>query len=234
MADLLTDLTPIEKQAIDIQSLATTQIVSEETYLKVANATTDIAKLLKVINEHYDGPIKRAHEAHKSIIAAKKVHTDPLEKAEKIARDNMKTWMNEQERIRRETEKKALEEQRKAQEAAELAMREAEAQARKEQQGQAEMLAEWGLEEEAAAVAQAPVIVPEIAIPVYSPPPQIQKGPVSYRESWVAEIIDPTLIPKEYMIIDMAKINGVAKAMKGLTNIPGVQVRCEKVPIIRS
>ena len=56
---------------------------------------------------------------------------------------------------------------------------------------------------------------------------------VSYREVWTFEVSDPSLVPREYLTVDTQKIGGVVRAMKNLTNIPGVTVRSEKTTVLR-
>jgi hypothetical protein len=52
---------------------------------------------------------------------------------------------------------------------------------------------------------------------------------LSYREQWRFRIVNPSLVPREYLVIDNVKIGGVVRALKGETKIPGVQVYSEKV-----
>lgn len=56
---------------------------------------------------------------------------------------------------------------------------------------------------------------------------------VSFSDDWKAEIIDETMIPREYMKPDMQKIVGVASAMKEATDIPGIKVSCRKKVSVR-
>lgn len=52
--------------------------------------------------------------------------------------------------------------------------------------------------------------------------PATKYAGVSMRETWHAEVVDETLIPREYWVLDMQKLNAVARALKDKTNIPGV------------
>ena len=45
-----------------------------------------------------------------------------------------------------------------------------------------------------------------------------------FRKVWKFRIVDEGQIPRQYMTPDMVKIGGVVRAMKGVTNIPGIQV----------
>lgn len=53
-------------------------------------------------------------------------------------------------------------------------------------------------------------------------PPKV--AGLSTRENWNFRIVDASKLPREYLIADEAAIRGVVKAMKGKTNIPGVEV----------
>jgi hypothetical protein len=48
---------------------------------------------------------------------------------------------------------------------------------------------------------------------------------ISFGELWGYDVMDELLIPREYLMIDHAKIRAVVKAMKGATKIPGIAVR---------
>lgn len=61
------------------------------------------------------------------------------------------------------------------------------------------------------------------------PTPIVNREPpkvagLSTRENWSFRIVDPSKLPREYLMADEAAIRGVVKAMKGRTNIPGVEV----------
>lgn len=51
-----------------------------------------------------------------------------------------------------------------------------------------------------------------------------QADGISTRTVWNFSITDPSLIPREYMLVDEKKIAAVVRAMKGDTAIPGVTV----------
>lgn len=47
---------------------------------------------------------------------------------------------------------------------------------------------------------------------------------VSIKANWQFEVTDPSLIPREFLMVDEKKIGQVVKAMKDSTSIPGVRV----------
>jgi hypothetical protein len=107
------------------------------------------------------------------------------------------------------------------------AQAEAERIARAKQQEEAAALANLMGEDEAKAVADAPIVVPTMA-----PVAQVEKSGISYRETWYYEVTCPGEIPREFLMIDETKVKGVIAAMKGATNIPGIVVLMKKTPII--
>lgn len=63
--------------------------------------------------------------------------------------------------------------------------------------------------------------------PVSAPPapkPQPKVDGVSTRSHWTFQIEDESLIPREYLVVDMQKIGQVVRAMKEHASIPGVRV----------
>lgn len=69
------------------------------------------------------------------------------------------------------------------------------------------------------------------AVPVEAP--QKLAG-ISTRKDWDFEIINPALIPIEYMIVDEKKIRGVVKALKEQAKIPGVRVFSKDTMAVRA
>lgn len=47
----------------------------------------------------------------------------------------------------------------------------------------------------------------------------------SIRNRYDFEIVDPNLIPREYLLVDTAAIGRVVRALKEKTNIPGIKVK---------
>lgn len=55
---------------------------------------------------------------------------------------------------------------------------------------------------------------------------------ISLVQTWKHEVVDPDLVPREYLIVDEKKIAAKVKQLEGLTDIPGVKV--ERDYIVRS
>ena len=46
---------------------------------------------------------------------------------------------------------------------------------------------------------------------------------ISFRKTWEVEITDPNLVPREYLLIDVAALRKVCQATKGQIQVPGVR-----------
>jgi hypothetical protein len=164
----------------------------------------------KEVEASFGPQIDQAHKLHKSLIAERDRHLKPLTEAKTYARRLMVSYDQEQERKRREEEMRLRELARKAEEEAKLAAAiEAEA---------------AGQQEEAQAILEEEVYVPPIIIK--NETPKVQG--VQFRTTWKFRVVDQRKIPAEYLIPDMVKIGAVVRAMKGMTNITGIEVYSEK------
>ena len=123
-----------------------------------------------------------------------------LAAAEESIKKQMVTWQREQERIRREAEEKARIELEKAERARIKAI----------EKGDVTKVAK--LEEKVATIAATVAEAPQVAK---------VKG-FSITEIWSAQIVDVSKIPREYMIPDQERLDGLAKAHKENLSIPGV------------
>lgn len=53
-------------------------------------------------------------------------------------------------------------------------------------------------------------------------------------ETWDGEVVDPALIPREYLVPDVKKLKDLTKVLKEATNIPGWKAKSVKTISIRS
>lgn len=65
--------------------------------------------------------------------------------------------------------------------------------------------------------------------PVPSAVPKVEG--ISFRTDWKWEVTDVSQVPREYMMVNEVAINGVVRAMKDKTNIPGVRVFTVQVTV---
>jgi hypothetical protein len=210
------------KEVVSVEGQARAlNIVDSPSYIAAGELWKAIKALRAKVAKTFDGNIKKAHELHKSLVAEKKLHDGPLDEAERIVKGAMSRYDLEQERIRKAEEARLAEIARKQEE--ERLLAEAilvEEEARRN----------GATEEEAAQEAQAVIDDPVYVTPVVvaKATPKLAGGPV-YRTIWKARVVDETKIPREYMVPDMVKINGVVRALKGSANIPGIQAYEERV-----
>ena len=181
-------------------------IKSNDDYLRAGALWKTVTDLMKEVEDTFGPIIDRAHKAHKEALAQKAKYYQPLDESKRSIKRLMDGWEQEQDRLRREEERRLQEEarlreqERQLQEAVEA-----------EQNGDT-ATAEAILEE----VVEAPVI----ALPKTTP--KIVGGPVS-RTVWAFEVTDVNKIPREYLKIDEVKIGQIVRAMKRMTNIPGIR-----------
>jgi hypothetical protein len=193
------------KTSLVVTAAEALEISNPQEYVEASGFLQDIKGLQNEIDDTFDTPIKLAHEAHKSIIGARNKHRVPLEQAEMLVKKKVGEYQRLEEKARKEQERKLLAETLKREE-----------EARKEA---AKELEQKGKPEEAKQVLETPVIPPPVVLQPQTPK---IKG-ITTRETWKFRITNSDLIPKEYMTPDVTKIRGVVRAMKGQTNIPGIE-----------
>lgn len=139
--------------------------------------------------------------ANKSADAARAVRDrilNPLKEWERAIKAKMAAWRRVQEQQRLEAERRANEEARLA------------AAVDAEQAGD---------KEQAEAIIDNGAMVPPVILP-----PVVPAGTRAvFRKEWTYVIENEALIPREYLMVDTAKITQVVKAMKEQTKIPGVR-----------
>ncbi len=217
----LVETTPVEEKALSIVDQAkAVRVTDAQTYTAAGSLWKSIGEMIKEVKDTFDPICDAAHKAHKAAVEKRAKYLDPLTAAQKSVKGLMSAWDAEQERIRREEQARIEAELRKQEE--ERRLQEAiEAEAAMKAQG----ATKEEVAEETAAILETPVTVAPVVIP--KSVPKMQGGPV-YRTIWKARIINERLIPREYLVPDMVKINGVVRSLKGAANIPGVQAYEER------
>jgi len=172
---------------------------SQNTLDRANDFLKDIKGFRKQLDEFFDPNISRLHKAHKEAKAQKTKFEEPLKKAEEIVKEEITTYMVEQDNIRREAEEKARQEAEKRFEEA----REAEKAGDKEK-------AEQIRQEETA------VITPL--------PPEVKAEGTHLVKHWTWEVVDIDKIPRKYFILDELSINKIVREQKKKTDIPGIRV----------
>ena len=206
------DIEKIKKQELEIKT--------NEDYKKGGELLQQVKELKNEIEKSYKPIIEKAHQAHKEALAQLKEKIKPVEEVEKIIKQNMSRFYEEQEkiRIREEQEKYRIERERQEAINKELARLE-NLKTEKAKQNSKEKIEV--LETELKEVIEAPVI-------------ETQKiEGVSYRDNWKFEIINPSLIPREFLIPDDKKIGAYVRSLKDSATIPGVKIWNEKTLVSR-
>lgn len=161
---------------------------------------------MKILKDTKESITKPLNESLKRIRAIFAPAEEAAEKLERGLKDAHNAYVFEQQRIAKQREAELAEKARKeAEELAEQAKDAAFA-------GNVDVAQD--LEQQAE---QTRSITP--TVPVNTP--KVEK--VAMKTYWSAEIVDPNLVPREFMIIDTAKLNALARATKGPSNIPGVK-----------
>lgn len=193
------------------------KIADARQYAEAGAKLQGIKALMKKIDETFDPHIKRAFEAHRSLVAEKKQHQTPLQTAEALLKTALLGYQQEEERKRRELEAKAQEEARKQQE---------------KLQRQAEAAAAKGKVEKAAALQATAAAVVAPIIPVTT-----QKiAGISTRVTYSARVKDllelckaiaAGKVPVNAVTANMPFLNNQARVMKETLAYPGVEVVTE-------
>ena len=194
------EMAPVLKRARDFA------VTDERTYEMADSIIAEVR--IKVKDRELElAPAKEAATKSWQAMNAiwKKFVVDPLEACKTLDRKRYAWKKAEDDRRAREAETlRRAEEKRLADERLELAAR----------------MEAAGMKEQAEQIIDAPAAPVDVPAPVKVETPKGQ----TIIDHWVARIIDPDLLPLEYLCADMVKINKVVKLMKGKTAIPGVTV----------
>lgn len=200
-----------QKSLTIIDQARAVRVFNAQSYTLAGEMWKQIRDMMKEVASTFDPIITAAHAAHKKALEKKAQYYTPLEQAQKSVKQLMSRYDEEQARIAREEAARLAEIARKAEEERLLQ--------------EAIMAEEAGEKEEAAAILQEEVYVAPITIAKATP--KLNGGPI-YREITKFEIINEFLIPRQYLCVDMVKLGGVVRALKGAANIPGIRVYSER------
>lgn len=214
-----TDDPRVRQVAKQVESLAeqvdSFEVATAEHYASGAEVLKTIKGLSKDVEEQRKKITQPLDQAKKQVMDLFRPLTDTLTGAERTIKQRLVKWSSEQERIRREEQRKADEKARKERERLE---KQAEAARQKGREDRAQTL-----EDRAISTVAAP-----------PPPAAPQVAGIQTRSLWRFRITDPTKVPDKYKIVDEKKIGGVVRALKGDTEIPGVEVWEEQSMAARS
>lgn len=203
------------------------RIVDSRTYEVAADMLLGIKALRTQIGADLDPLIKSAYEHHRDLVAFKRKSDDPLAEAEGIIKGGLKTYDEEQERLRQEEERRLQEIARK--EAEDRALAEAAALEREAvESGDPSLLFE------AHALVDEPVVAPVVQLARSTP----KVAGISYKEAYRAEVTDLLALVRyvaqhpEHLALLQANttaLNGMARSMKDGLKLPGVRVIKDRI-----
>lgn len=190
------------------------KITTADEFVASGEKLKGIKALAKKIDDTFDPHIKRAFEAHRSLVAEKKVHQTPLQTAEALIKRQILSYQQEEERKRLELEAQAQEAARKE---------------REKLEARAEKAAASGKTEKAEAlhVAAASVVTP--IVPTTTP----KVAGISTRVTYRAEVVDKLelvkavaagAVPLSALDVNQSYLNAQAKLNKESLRYPGVKV----------
>lgn len=217
------EITQVEQQGLVLVSEATALVIRDNDGYQLAGTMLRTVKdYLRKVAEICEPVVTAAWATHRAAVAQRTKLETPAKEAERVLKRAMVGYMEETDRQRREA-------QRQAETTAEAARQRILA-AEEERRVEAAMEAEaGGHEEQVTAILTAPVILPPILTPPVVLPSKPTVGGVSFREDWDFEVEDAGRVPREYLALDLVKIRGVVRAMKGATAIPGIRAFPKKV-----
>lgn len=164
----------------------------------------------KSVDRMFDDHIKAAHDAHKALVAKKKLFSEPIDEARRIVKGKMAAYQDAKEAERKKEEARLQELARK--------------QAEDEQIREAERAERGGEHSEAERILSAPVAAPSVVVQKSTP-----KTSTTFTTVVKFSVESPNLVPREYLKPDETKIGGVLRASKGTVKIPGVKSWTERV-----
>lgn len=156
--------------------------------------------------ESFMSPIvAKAHELWRITTDRRGLLLRPREQAAKILTEKLGAYDRERRRLAAEAAR--------AEEARRLL------EARKAQEERARALEAAGHTAVAEVVRSAPAAISPVAM---APAPKPAAG-VTLRETWEVEVVDAKLVPREYLIVDVAAVRAAVRRSAGTLVIPGVR-----------
>ena len=238
------EVTTLQRQAQTfVEEVEGMVIADPESYEYAGMVVRDIAGYMKRVGEVFDPICTAADHARKVAVAQRDGLLKPAKAAKTTLGIRMAAWEQNQARIRREAEEAARRErerlEREAREQAAAEQRRLQAEAEERRLQEAVALEARGDRAGADRLIAAPIPVPTVvAAPVFAPQPIAMAAPkldgVSYRDEWDFELVDPALVPREFLIVDDKKVRGVVKAMRNMTNIPGVRAFSRRAQSVKA
>ncbi len=178
----------------------------------------DCKKLQKEIKESFSESVDKskkakaaATEAYKSVCDHLDSFIGPLKDIESSLKGSVDSWTANMERLRQIEERKKADEAAKLQEAAQKAMEKGDAEKAVELSTQAAMT-----------TASAPAVQTAKVEGIYT------------QTRWTFEVVDAAKIPREYLLVDEAKLSALATANHDTVKVPGVRFYTKTTTAVRA
>jgi hypothetical protein len=206
-----------ENTALILEVESTKAIQSADHYRHVATLRGLIKDMIKDHEQRAKPRIDEANQHVKNLRADLAKLTDPLNEQFKKLGGLLVVYDQEQEKQKRQREMELEAEQRRK--------------AEQERQELVNLAKQMGDKDLAKEIKSRPIEVAPVV--VVKDTPTAKETNVSFREDWKFRILNETKIPREYMMVDEVKIGKIIRALKGSSNIEGIQVYSIRVPIQR-
>ena len=215
LATIETKADELNREILPELSVAAEIVVRDaESYQMAGETWKSLTSLEKKIKAYWEEDVSSALKLHRSLVAKRDAMLIPVGEQKNSLRLGMKTFEDEQERIRRAEQARLEEEARKAAEEAALA--------------QAVALEQNGHKAAAEAVIAAPVVAPAVYVPKTTP---TGFGNAT-RRVWGAEVVDLMAlvkavasgqVPIQAIEANLVFLNQQARALKSALSYPGVR-----------
>lgn len=191
-----------KQSGLIVRRASKVNVVDQKSLTVAEKMLVTVKDFIKGVNDLFDPPIKKAHEAHRAMIAAKKEVADPLLSAERSLKRSVKDYLVEEARARHEAEEK-----RKFEQEALLAQLEKE-----RDDGDTKLADETfdKIEE-----------IHEESLKVEETP---QMAGITKKTLIRWKVSDLDLVPRAYLTVDKAIVDQIVKAKKLEASIPGITV----------
>jgi len=207
----------VVETALSFPEKARALTITDEATLRSVNEFLVADKQMqKLVHAAFDPTVDATKEAHNMALAQRARYLNPLIEAEKIAKPKIGAWLTEQARIRQEAIEKAKREADAKEEARLQKLQDA---IDAENAGKPEE-AEKHFEEAIAIEPPKPII-----------PPAVKVQGTSLRKDLKWRVFDPGAVPREFLVLNDAKVEAVFRIQREKMSIPGIETY-EKTTVI--
>ncbi len=238
MSEIIVAPVSIEKTQKEFEDVAGMSENGRQVVIQNQSQYEAGAKLLDCVKKRYNDLEARRKEITAPMNVAKEAIMDlfrrplgMLKEAENNIKEAMIGYTEEQKRKAMEAQRK-LEEEARRQADIERKRKEEQERVWREKQRQLEEAGKFEqaqkAQEKADQRAEEAAMVEANPVPVVAAKISAVRG-VSYSELWSAEVVDMSLVPREYLIPNQAALDGISRATKGAISIPGVKFVSKKV-----